>query len=324
MSTSRDTDIRAPVVEDTSPPHTTTSIPEVQRPNISTRFSWEATPPVEPKSFTGQQQQPTPRLESFVDRTHELPLQPAHSGSSTTALQPEYTAGVEENAVRRNNAEDPSYDGGNDKIPVVDEQWREMNNEHLSSGPLSSSISADSTQPSLASPGTTSAGSQSYASAPLQRGTTAGGPQLNSPLDSHQIKSFSEIISNPSQLERIQQFNEARQHYAATGVGLETVLEHLAPMHPDILVQAGRGLGGASQPYAQQLSRNTALDHGAIPSPAPQASVRSHVPPHVHAAASQVSTRTKELTKDFLHGAGKASRGFFSTLKSKSSKKVPN
>jgi hypothetical protein len=144
--------------------------------------------------------------------------------------------------------------------------------------------------------------------------------RFKGPLDSHPVLTFREITEKPSATERIEHFNKAREYYAAAPSGLEAVLEHLASLHPDIVVQTGRGLGAASQPYAHQVSKTTIQEpFGAQPSTVPPASARPHVPRDVQAAASQVGNKTKE----FLHGAGKVSKGFFSGLKSKT-KKVSN
>lgn len=140
------------------------------------------------------------------------------------------------------------------------------------------------------------------------------------PLDSHPVLTFREIMEKPSANERIDHFNKAREYYAAAPSGLDAILEQLASLHPDIVVQTGRGLGAASQPYSHQLSKTTTQEpFGAQPSTLQTASGRPHVPREVQAAASQVGYKTKE----FLHGAGKASKGFFSGLKSKT-KKVSN
>jgi hypothetical protein len=352
---SLDVGVDGHALEDNSRPGHSSA--EVHRPNLSTRFSWEqGTPPVEPKSLAGQQQHAPPSAEVLTDGASELPAEPVQPevDSSLATIHAELpTAAEDENAARRKSDDyDPDSETMNrkrmstmnfDKMVVghekvegkvpehstaVDNQTIAMETRRASMGSRSPSSvtsigkgrsSSPGSQPPVATSGSWVPAGPSYASTASKQATTFDGPQLNGPLNSHPVLTFRQIMDNPSQTERIDQFNQARHHYATTGTGLDAILEHLSPLHPDIVVQAGRGLGGASQPYAQQLTRTITQDLGAMSSAAPQASVRPHVPPNVHAAATQVGAKTKE----FLHGAGKASRGFLSSIRSKS-KKVPN
>jgi hypothetical protein len=111
------------------------------------------------------------------------------------------------------------------------------------------------------------------------------------------------------------EFNKARSHYAAAETGLETILEHLASQHPDI-VEASRAGGPTSQIFTHDVSSTQdvggLLSSTALGTTPPSA--RHHNNPTAHLGPK---------TKEFFATAGKASKGLFSTLKAKG-KKVAN
>ncbi|KAJ9160821.1 hypothetical protein NKR19_g2857 [Coniochaeta hoffmannii] len=136
------------------------------------------------------------------------------------------------------------------------------------------------------------------------------------PLSSNPVLTWQEIMAVPSQTDRIGELNKARAHYAAAETGLPTILENFASMHPDIV--DARLAGGPTSPvYAYNAP--TDQDAGGLLSPTalgttPTIASRHHSNPTAH-----IGAKSKEL----FATAGKASKGFFSTLKAKG-KKVAN
>jgi hypothetical protein len=125
---------------------------------------------------------------------------------------------------------------------------------------------------------------------------------------------FREILdSAPSPWERTLEFNKARQHYANTNTGLSTILEQLAPDHPDIVAAGGKA-GQPSQMYTYNCP--SIRDVGGLLSPPPAGTT-----PGTHRPNPTAHIGPK--TKEFFATAGKASKGFLSTLKAKG-KKVAN
>ena len=120
----------------------------------------------------------------------------------------------------------------------------------------------------------------------------------------------------PSQTDRIGELNKARAHYAAAETGLPTILENFASMHPDI-VDARLAGGPTSTVYTYNAPADQ--EAGGLLSPTalgttPTTASRHHSNPTAH-----IGAKSKEL----FATAGKASKGFFSTLKAKG-KKVAN
>jgi hypothetical protein len=300
---------------------------------LTTKFSWERDnaqappPPAEPKSLADQQQHGSPPAELVRADIPELPSPPAQPDAE--GVSPRVG---DENDARRDAA---GAQSGDEIVNHIRNSMLYLGHSEHADGDIvgDTTGSAEQRRPSMGlrspssieggpsdSPGLGTPVTSSGAwTAPMQAASPEGFG-FKGPLDSHPVLTFKEIMEKSSPTERIEHFNKARQYYATAPSGLEAIVEHLASLHPDIVVQTGRGLGAGSQPYAHQLTRTTTQEpFGAQSSTAPSAIARPHVPRDVQAAASQVGNKTKE----FLHGAGKASKGFFSGLKSKT-KKVSN
>jgi hypothetical protein len=135
------------------------------------------------------------------------------------------------------------------------------------------------------------------------------------PLSSNPVKTWQDIMSVPSQADRIVEFNKARSHYAAADTGLPTILEDFAALHPDV-VEASRAGGPTSPVY--MYNGPSDQGPGGLVSPVTLGTAPAAMPRH-HVNPAQLGAKGKEL----FATAGKASKGFFSTLKAKG-KKVAN
>jgi hypothetical protein len=300
------------------------------RHTLTTRFSWErgnsqAATPAEPKSVKDQQQDASHPVELPGTEIHELPSPPTHTKTEDVSARP-----GDENDVRRDAAVAKS---GDEIVEHIRNSILFLNQSEQAAGTDNvddKAQSAEQRRPSLGLRSSSSIEAGERSSPIVRTPVTSSGAWttpgqaaaldvsgFKGPLDSHPVLTFREIMEKSSADERIAQFNKAREYYGAAPSGLEAILEQLASLHPDIVVQTGRSLGAASQTYGPQLGKTTTQEpFGAQPS---TLQTRPHVPRDVQAAASQVGNKTKE----FLHGAGKASKGFFSGLKSKT-KKVSN
>ncbi|KAH8907563.1 hypothetical protein BR93DRAFT_552696 [Coniochaeta sp. PMI_546] len=260
---------------------------ELHRPVLSNRFSWERDGieaakvdiQVEPKSLADKSQTTAP--------VSTLSTEPASVGPAMNVKLPDPISEVTGTPSPAPAYEDKGKGVAQSRSPSPSFSFQQST-ATLPPATLGNAVAESSSQGSRVHPG---------------------------PLSSNPVMTFREILEEPLQTDRIREFNKARSHYAAADTGLETILEHLATQHPDI-VAASRAGGATSEVYTHDMP--SVQDVGGLLSPTALGTTPPSARHHSHTTA-----HLGPKTKEFFATAGKASKGLFSTLKAKG-KKVAN